>query len=119
MTILTEQAARAVQLSDAELFTELGKRAYLQNDVLIMKRGAGSDDENGGRKVFEHLLPKLRKLICEDWKACEQADRYGDEVSLVVAISDTIITNKVAPLPAATLAVLVTRIGVKRFCACP
>ncbi len=109
----------ALRLDDAELFRDLGRRAYVFREQLILKKSFDDpDDEENGRRVFEHLTPRLRRLICDEWGGCEKLARYSDESALAVAVCDTIIATKVVPLPAATLAVLVVRIGVKRLCNC-
>ena len=43
---------------------------------------------------------------------------YEDETALTMAIGDALMTLGSA-LPIATLAVLVVKIGVKKFCNCP
>lgn len=117
--IRTDLVAKTLSASDAELFADLGSRAYISEGRLIHKRSVQDpNDEENGKKIFAFILPELRRVICDDWQACRRMNKYPDELALVVAISDTIVTTKVIPLPAVTLAVLAVRIGVKRLCNC-
>ena len=73
--------------------------------------------EADGRAKFNQLVPDIRARLCEQWHACEQVKRYEDETALTMAIADVMTIS--ATLPIATVAVLVVKIGVKKFCNCP
>lgn len=74
--------------------------------------------EGDGRAQFNELEPDIRRRLCAQWRACEQVKRYEDETALTMAIGDVLMTVGSA-VPVATLAVLVMKIGVKKFCNCP
>ena len=74
--------------------------------------------EADGRAKFNALVPDIRTRLCTQWHACEQVKKYEDEAALMMAIGDVLMTLS-ATLPVATLAVLVVKIGVKKFCNCP
>jgi len=74
--------------------------------------------ESDGRAKFNQLVPDIRTRLCEQWQACEQVKRYEDETALTMAIADVLMTIS-ATLPMATIAVLVVKIGVRKFCNCP
>jgi hypothetical protein len=74
--------------------------------------------EADGRAKFNKLVPDIRTRLCAQWHACEQVKRYEDETALTMAIGDVLMTLS-STLPVATLAVLVVKIGVKKFCNCP
>jgi hypothetical protein len=52
------------------------------------------------------------------WHACEMIKQYQDETALTMAIGDVLMTLGAA-VPVATVATLVVKIGVKKFCNCP
>jgi hypothetical protein len=74
--------------------------------------------EADGRAKFNALVPDIRTRLCTQWHACEQVKKYDDETALTMAIADALLTLS-STLPFATLAVLVVKIGVKKFCNCP
>jgi len=74
--------------------------------------------EADGRAKFNALVPDIRTRLCAQWHACEQVKKYEDEAALTMAIGDVLMTLS-STLPVATLAVLVVKIGVKKFCNCP
>lgn len=81
-----------------------------------------SDDDarRHGEESFDTLRGKLLVEICEKWNACEKLDRAkqsGDEIDVAVVISD-ILAAALVGFPVAILTVILTKIGVKRFCKC-
>ena len=74
--------------------------------------------EVDGRAKFNELVPDIRTFLCAQWHACEQVKKYEDETALTMAIGDVLMTLS-STLPVATLAVLVVKIGVRKFCNCP
>jgi len=114
------ELSAVLALSDADLFRQIGMRAYVYDGQVVIKKSFGDpDDEQNGRRVFDSLLPRIRAVLCDQWRGCEKLAMYPDESALALVIADTYFTNKIAPLPVATLAVLTVRIGVKRICNCP
>jgi hypothetical protein len=121
MPILT-QVQVALEATDGELFQEIGKRAYLFKGELILKKSSGGPekDEKGGRQVFGHLLPEIRRVVCDLWGACEKLGKFPNETALGTAVAGALLANNVAPtsVPIATLTVLTMRIGIKQLCNC-
>jgi hypothetical protein len=74
--------------------------------------------EENGRARFKQLEPDIRARLCKQWRACEQVKHYEDEVALTMAVGDVLMTLT-ATVPVATLAVIVVKIGIKKFCNCP
>jgi hypothetical protein len=74
--------------------------------------------EEEGRAKFKRLEPDIRSRLCGQWRACEQVKRYEDETALAMAMGDVLMTLG-SSVPVATLAALVVKIGVKKFCNCP
>jgi len=76
-------------------------------------------DEREGKWVFRHLEPKLRRLICVDWKACEKLNKakYASEGELAAVLCDVLGTT-LTGVPITIMSVLVVKIGVKHFCKC-
>jgi hypothetical protein len=72
--------------------------------------------EADGRDRFNKLVPGIRTRLCEQWHACEMIKQYQDETALAVAIGDVLVS---LGGPVTTIAALVVRIGIKRFCNCP
>jgi hypothetical protein len=73
--------------------------------------------EADGRDRFNKLVPDIRTRLCEQWHACEMIKQYQDETALTMAIGDVLMSLGAA-VPVATVAALVVKIGVKKFCNC-
>lgn len=108
----------ALVATDEELFSELGSRAYILDNQIVLKKSLGGNNEDGGRRVFEYLLPRIRLALCDDWNACAKAKHYKDKAELVMVICDTLIAANIAPIPMATIAVLCVRMGINKLCNC-
>lgn len=87
--------------------------------------GAGQDtvdDVATGKRVFERVLPDIRRALCDEWKLCDRLaaeERFKDEVQLAAAITDVIIASVAGlGLPVIVISVLVVKIGVRRLCGC-
>ena len=74
--------------------------------------------EEDGRARFRRLEPDIRSRLCTQWRACEKVKRYEDEAALSMAVGDVLMSLS-STLPVATVAVLIVKMGVKKFCNCP
>jgi hypothetical protein len=112
----------ALEATDAELFREIGKRAYLSRGELILRKKSGGPEsvETSGRQVFAHLLPDITRVVCDQWGACEKLGEFTNEAAFGTAMAGALLAEKVAPtaFPIATIAVLTMRIGIKKLCKC-
>ena len=112
----------ALEATDAELFQEIGKRAHLFKDELVLEKTSGGleSDERRGRQVFAHLLPDITRVVCDQWGACEKLSKFTDEAAFGTAMAGALLAEKVTltAFPIATIAVLTMRIGIKKLCKC-
>ena len=117
---MSNRLEEALHKADAELFAELGRRAYVYEGQIIHKLSGGEDpeDEKNGRRVFNVYLAEIKTAVCEDWQACEKLDTYADETTLTAALYDFFVAAQLAILPPITIAVLTVRYGIKHLCNC-
>lgn len=79
-----------------------------------------------GKRFFEQILPKLKKVICDDWKFCErQNELLGDTEKLVKELIPAVAVGGItvfgALIPQAMLIVVVAlaiKYGLKALCGC-
>lgn len=79
-----------------------------------------------GKKFFEQILPRLKKVICEDWKFCERQKELLDDTEklvkeLIPVVAAAGITVFGALIPQAMLIVVVAlaiKYGLKALCGC-
>jgi hypothetical protein len=115
-----EQIEAALRATDADLYRQIGARAYVLDGDVILKKSPGEPNrhEEHGRSVFASLRPDIERIVCREWGACEKLARYTDETELAMVIADTFVTFQLIAMPMVTFAVLATRIGIKRICKC-
>lgn len=72
-----------------------------------------------GKRSISRLTEPLYQKICEEWRYCDRRHDpdLSDSVTVVVAVSDLIITL-VGGIPAATIAVLLVKKGLTALCEC-
>lgn len=96
-------------LSEQELFVELGEQ---------LSPGVGRRDPKYlaavARAWFADRAEEFRRVVCGS-EVVRLAQQSGDEAVLLSAVAD-LIAPLVGILPAATVAVLLTRYGIDRLC---
>jgi hypothetical protein len=72
-----------------------------------------------GRLTFQQLSGPVHRRVCTEWRYCERrgSPELADTVTLAAAVSDVIATV-VGGLPVGTIAAILVKKGVDRFCAC-
>lgn len=91
--------------------------ARKQEQIAIQFEVKRTEAIQRGKETVQRLGPAIHKAICEDWKACDRVKQYEDQTALAMALGDSLAVA-VTAAPIATLAALVVKIGVKRFCGC-
>ncbi len=74
---------------------------------------------NEGRRVFETLRAPLFEKVCVEWHFCEHKDTpmFSDTTTLICAIADAILGLS-GHVPSTTIAVLLFKFGLAKFCQC-
>ncbi len=95
-------------LSDEDLFAEVG--------ASLGKGATFTDAIKRGRQVFENLKRELREKVCSNSKviACYKGSKE-DSVQAVAAIIDA-IAGALHGIPPATIAILLYRSGLTKYC---
>ena len=103
-----EEIKTKLLLSDDDLLTEVGQS--------LGKGATFTDAIKRGRQVFENLQRELRTTICSNSKviACYKGAKK-DSVQAVAAIIDAIV-GALHGLPPATIAILLYRSGLTKYC---
>ena len=72
-----------------------------------------------GRLTFQQLSGPMHRRVCMEWGYCARRGsvELADSVSLAAAVADVIATV-VGGLPVGTIATLLVKKGLDRFCAC-
>ena len=77
--------------------------------------------EDKGKKIFELLHDELFEIICIKHKACEKIDSLGGSdmapiIDTIVGIISGVLGNPL--IPCVTVARIIAKRGVKKFCKC-
>jgi hypothetical protein len=72
-----------------------------------------------GRAGFKRIAPDLFKVICIKWQYCEKKENSlaADRIALVAVVADA-IAGYCGAIPPLTIAVLLVKMGLSRFCRC-
>ena len=72
-----------------------------------------------GRAGFKRISPELFNAICIKWQYCEKKESSPlvDRVALVAMVADA-IAGYCGAFPPLTIAVLLVKMGLSRFCRC-
>lgn len=84
----------------------------------IRKKGIETAAE-AGRERFRSIQDDLYRVVCIKWNYCKQERSiHSDKVALVCSIAE-LISNSCGGLPVPTVAVILVKYGLSRFCKCP
>lgn len=102
-----------LSLEEKQLFSILG--AYAKEGSLFSPEGQAE----AGKHFFESIRRRLVELVCDQWSACKKMKdpRFDDTVTLVSTLGDVVASIAVG-VPPLTIAVLITKIGVRTLCSC-
>jgi hypothetical protein len=70
-----------------------------------------------GKKRFERIREALFKKACVDWDYCSRIGTFENSLVLASAVA-SVIPSIVGVLPATTVAAIVVKMGLGRFCGC-
>ena len=104
------QAGSLLDLSDEQLLESLGREGQLE--------GFPEDWIRSGRKKYQAAVKGSQEAICSN-KTIESlcTNRNAiDATHLVCAIADVLVHLSLAPVPAATISVLIVHQGLHKFC---
>lgn len=103
-----EEIRAKLLLSDDQLLIEVGQS--------LGKGATFTDAKRRGHQVVENLSRRLKASVCSNSKviACHKATKT-DDVQLVAAIVDCIV-GALHGISAATVAVLIYRTGLTKYC---
>ena len=115
MTIERNEISRLLQLSNDDIFAEIGQQV-ISRRVLLPTR---LELINEAKRWFEERRSNIIRKVCKSKRIKDLVNRSSAESTrlyLISAVADVILsaTGNVAPL---TVAVLLVRQGVKSLCA--
>lgn len=96
-----------------DLYGEL----FVQSDAGSGFLGTPGMKVRKGRELYERAVHTVRRVVCDEWKACEKLDSVGDDAIALIAAIAAVISPALPQLPGVVVAAIVVKIGVKVFCA--
>lgn len=98
---------------------ELYERLYAGTMDHDLGFSSGGNPLEVGKKIFSNIKNKLYNEICVKNTICSQIDVFSesDEAQLLQIIGDIIASSSIG-FPPFTLAALIVKIGVHKFCDC-
>ena len=115
MAINTEEMRQMLERDEDEIFALLGQADASYEHALFSSTEAIAR----GRQAFARLSQALYQKICVEWNYCgrQHDSEFTDNLSLGTAIANLIVTV-VGGLPAVTVAALLVKKGLGKFCEC-
>jgi hypothetical protein len=91
----------------------------LFEDLCAERRGTLAERVAAGRQRYAEIVAKYREIICKANGTVHRVfrDHHVDHAAhLVCAIADTLIHERIGPVPAITIAALLVQEGVENWC---
>lgn len=109
-------------MPDAVAVNELERLLMEQWSDLLAELGSGGTDAfpgaaiEKGLRLLTNLQARLRTMVCGDRGLRDLVDTKSDDLTIAGAVYD-LIAGSTGHLPAASVAVLLVKVGISDYCA--